>query len=103
LTDVELPEAFARRDDDCAGESSRSGLTRASYSRVPLRVLGEGSRASERTEVVGLLVHEQATNRVIWIDRHLSDGVDRQVIGVLAHANDSGGAEPGLGPAHLEG
>ena len=38
---------------------------------------------------MGLLVHEQATNRVIWIDRHLADGVDRQLLGVLVHANDS--------------
>jgi hypothetical protein len=57
--------------------------------RVPLRVLGEGGCASERTEVVGLLVHEQATNRVISIDRHLADGVDRQLLSVLVHANDS--------------
>jgi hypothetical protein len=52
-------------------------------------MLGEGCRTSERTEVVGLLVHAQATDRMLWIDRHLADGVDRQVIGVLVNANDS--------------
>jgi hypothetical protein len=56
--------------------------------RVPLRVLGKGCRTSKRTEVVRLLVEQQATDRALWIDRHLADGVDRQVIGTLVHAND---------------
>jgi hypothetical protein len=38
--------------------------------------------------VVRLLVEKQATDRALWIDRHLADGIDRQVIGILVHAND---------------
>lgn len=56
--------------------------------RVPLRVLRKGSCTSKRTEVVRLLVEQQTTNRALWVDRHLADGVDRQVIGILVHAND---------------
>ena len=55
--------------------------------RVPLRLLGKGCRTSKRAEVVRLLVYQQATDRVLWIDRHLADGVDRQVIHAPVHAN----------------
>jgi hypothetical protein len=51
-------------------------------------VLGKGSCTSKRTEVVRHLVSQQATDRTLWIDRHLADGVDRQVIGSLVEAND---------------
>jgi hypothetical protein len=28
------------------------------------------------------------TDRTLWVDRHLTNGVDRQVIGSLVQAND---------------
>lgn len=56
--------------------------------RVPLRVLGKGCRTRKRTEVVRLLVEQQATDRALWIDRHLADGIDRKLICILVHAND---------------
>jgi hypothetical protein len=51
-------------------------------------VLGKGGCAGERTEVVRLLVQAQAADRVLWIDCHLADRVDRQMLGALVRAND---------------
>jgi hypothetical protein len=64
------------------------GVSHVQLFRIPLSVLGKGCRTSERTEVVRLLLEYQATDRSLWIDRHLADRVDRQVIGILVHAND---------------
>jgi len=50
---------------------------------------GEGASPAEG-------VTEALTNRVISIDRHLADGVDRQLLSVFVHANDSENLE-GLG------
>src|SRR5215217_6021511 len=55
---------------------------------VPLRVLEKGCCTSKRTEVVRLLIQQQAPNCTLWIDSHLTNRVDRQVIGSLVHAND---------------
>ena len=37
---------------------------------------------------MGLVVHEQAADGTLRIDRHLADGVDGEVVGGLVQAND---------------
>src|SRR5689334_8574305 len=74
---------------------------------VPVGVLREGGRTRERAEVIGGLVQQEAADSALRIDRHLADGVDRQMIGVLVDAGDGedldrlGDVAEGVSPAGL--